>query len=75
MGKDEEKKTMRFWIITGIVAMTAFQIPMLLKKGNPKNQPKGNQMEEQQERHPGWMMLLIAIGLLGLLLWLFDYFI
>jgi hypothetical protein len=72
MGKDEAKKTMRFWIITGIVAMTAFQIPMLLKKGKPQ---ADKQMEKQQERHPGWMMFLIAIGLLGLILWLFDYFI
>lgn len=72
MGKDEEKKTMRFWIITGIVAMTAFQIPMLLKKGKPQ---ADKQMEKKQERHPGWTIFLIAIGLLGLLLWLFDYFI
>jgi hypothetical protein len=34
MGANETKKTMRFWIFSGIVAIVASQLPLLLKKSN-----------------------------------------
>ncbi|QRG65197.1 hypothetical protein [Brevibacillus choshinensis] len=71
MGKDEAKKTMRFWIFAGIAAIAASQIPMFLKKGDPQ---EDGQTQEQPKKKPVWMKYLIGAVLLGLILWLFDYF-
>lgn len=71
MGDNEAKKTMRFWIISGIAAIAASQLPLLLKK----KQPKDDQAQQPQKKRPKWMMFLIGAVLLGVILWLFDFFI
>ena len=72
LGKDETKKTMRFWIFAGIVAIAASQIPILLKTGN---QQADEQSQEQHKKKPHWMLFLFGAILLVLILWLFNYFI
>lgn len=70
MAKDDAKKTMRFWILTGIIAIAASQIPMLLKKGiHPEDDPS----KDQQKKKPKWMLILMGAVFVCFLLWLFDY--
>lgn len=72
MEKDQSKKTMRFWIFAGIVAIAASQIPMFLKK---ESHQENDQTQEQQKKKPNWKLFLVGALLLGAILWLFDYFI
>lgn len=72
MGNNEAKKSMRFWIITGIAAIAASQLPLLIKK---KQRNEEDQPQQQQKKKPKWMMFLIGAFLFGVILWMFDYFI
>lgn len=72
MGKDETKRTMRFWIISGIVAIAASQIPLLLRNGR---QQEDNHTQDQHKKKPRWVWFLFGAICLVLLLWLFNYFI
>jgi hypothetical protein len=72
MGSNEARKTMRFWIFSGIVAIAASQIPLYMKK---KQQPGRNQTErEQRKKRPLWKTFLFGAAFLGMILWLFDFF-
>ena len=71
MGKNEAKKTIRFWIITGIGAIAASQLPLLIKN---KQRNEEDQAQQQQKKKPKWTMFLIGAILLGVILWMFDYF-
>jgi drug/metabolite transporter (DMT)-like permease len=76
MGDNEAKKTMRFWIFSGIAAIVASQLPLFIKK---RKQPDSNQSQQQQQRkkRPLWIKLLIGavIGLMiRMIFWLYDFF-
>ena len=72
MRKDETKRTMRFWIVSGIVAIAASQIPLLLRNGR---QQEDNHTQDQHKKKPRWVWFLFGAICLVLLLWLFNYFI
>lgn len=73
MGNNETKKTMRFWILSGIAAIVASQLPLLFKKKQQQGIDQSKQ-PEQQKKKPRWAMLLLGAILVGIILWLFDYF-
>ncbi|WP_232697435.1 hypothetical protein [Brevibacillus daliensis] len=54
MRTDGNKKTMRFWIFSGIVAIAASQLPLILK-----NRKQDVQEKQQQQKRPWWLRLLI----------------
>lgn len=71
MGKDDAKKTMRFWIATGIIAIAASQIPILLKK--KEIHQEDDQTQDRQKKKPKWALILTGALFVCFLLWLFDY--
>ncbi|MEJ8545973.1 hypothetical protein [Brevibacillus borstelensis] len=68
MKDNETKKTMRFWIFSGIAAIAASQLPLLFKKKKPKEE---EQAQQQQGKRPSWTMLLLGAAVIGGILWLF----
>ncbi|MFE1625912.1 hypothetical protein ACFLFF_04090 [Brevibacillus reuszeri] len=72
MGKDETKRTMQFWIVSGIVAIAVSQIPLLLRNGR---QQEDNHTQDQHKKKPRWVWFLFGAIFLILLLWLFNYYI
>lgn len=79
MGNNEAKKTMRFWIFSGIVAIAASQLPFLVKM--KKQQPDSNQSQQQQQqkkkKRPLWIKLLfgaVIAVIIRIIYWLFDFF-
>jgi hypothetical protein len=72
MGTNETKKTMRFWIFSGVVAIVASQLPLLLKK-----KQHDNQAQQQQQKRPWWIKLLIWALIavtIRFIIWLFNFF-
>lgn len=72
MGSNETKKTMRFWIFSGVVAIFASQLPLLLKK-----KQHDNQAQHQQQKRPWWIKLLIWALIavtIRIIIWLFNFF-
>jgi len=65
------KKTMLFWIFTGVVAIVSSQIPMFLHKGQITEQPE-RQGQPQQKRKVKWWLLALVIILFVVALWIFE---
>lgn len=75
MATDENKKTMRFWIFSGIVAIVASQLPFIVKKGQQQDSDQSQQ--QQQKGKTKWIKLLIGvviIAAIGLIFWLMTRF-
>jgi hypothetical protein len=74
MGNNEAKKTMRFWIFSGIVAIVASQLPLFIKK---RQQPDSHpSQQQQQKKRPLWIKLLIGAvigGFIRIMFWLYDF--
>lgn len=62
MGKNETRKTMRFWIFSGVAAILASQLPFMLKKDDQKDN------QRQRKKTVRWVMLLVGAILLGIIL-------
>ncbi|WP_391557090.1 hypothetical protein [Robertmurraya sp.] len=62
MGKNETRKTMRFWIFSGVAAILASQLPFMLKKDDQKDN------QRQRKKIVRWVMLLVGAVLLGVIL-------
>lgn len=76
MEDNETKKTMRFWIFSGIAAIAASQLPLLFRKKQPKEQEKSQGQEQVQAKQQGnstiWaVLLLLGAAVAGVILWLF----
>ncbi|GAA4706972.1 hypothetical protein [Brevibacillus fulvus] len=69
MSKNEAKKTMRFWIFSGVVAMLAAQIPFLLKILLPPS-AIDQAIPQQPSRKWIWLLLAIILILLAVIVWL-----
>jgi len=69
----DTRRTMRFWIISGIAAIAASQIPLLLRKKRPAPAQAPAQPADNPKRKARWVWWLLgAIALALLLWWLFD---
>jgi|GEM_PF-2491539 len=76
---NETKKTMRFWIFSGVVAILASQLPLIMKKGQQgDNQTQAQQQEcnqtQQKKKLSWWKKLIIGAVVFRIIYWLIDYF-
>ncbi len=77
MGTNETKKTMRFWIFSGIVAIVASQLPLFIKKGKQQDSDQSQEQQQQQKKKPWWVKLLIwavIAAAIRIIVWLFSFF-
>ncbi|WP_134686177.1 hypothetical protein [Brevibacillus migulae] len=73
MENNRAKKTMLFWIFTGVVAIVSSQIPLYLRQQSKQPEESVHQIEQPQKQKGKWWLIAIAAVLFVLAVWMFRH--